>query len=355
MIASPEWQDSIQEIVAAPGVVMVIGAVDTGKTHFCLQLVNAAREAGHIAAVVDADVGQSEVGAPGTIGMALVDQPVESFWNLKPKRLYFVGATSPVGHMLESVVGTRKMVDAAKEQGAKIVVVDTTGLVTGQLGRKLKTYKIDLVRPDYLVGIQKRREIDHLLGPLSAISGMKVSKLSPAEEVRRKPPEFRAARRRMNFHRHFHDSEGHIIHLDSVACWNTWFGAGRPMKWQYMKFVEDSLKCRVLHGEVTGAGLFVVSEKACRLEGRRMLEEEFKTRNITVVTGGMFSNLLVGLADETGRTLDVGLLQAIDFRQRFMFVLSPIRTISPVRIVQFGALRVTRAGEELGTLQPGAL
>ena len=351
MITSPEWTETITQAVSDPGVVMVVGAVDTGKTHFCLQLCNAALEAGIPTAVVDADVGQSEVGAPGTIGMAIVDRTVEALSDLKPKRLYFIGATSPVRHLLESAIGVKKMVDAGIDKGARMVVVDTTGLVDGPIGRKLKTYKTDLVRPNYLIGIQRRREIEHLLVPFTKLAPIKVRKVSSASEARRKPAEFRAARRRLNFYNHFHDSHGHIIRLDDVCCWNTWLGTGRPMKWQYIKFVEDALKCRVLHAEVSGSGIFIVAEGPCRREGRVALEEEFKTSRITLVAGSSYQNLLVGLSDENGVTLNVALLQAIDFKQRFMFALSPIKTISPVRIVQFGSIRVTKEGEELGTLR----
>ena len=127
------------------------------------------------------------------------------------------------------------------------------------------------------------------------------------------------------------------------------------MKWQYLKYMEETLGCRILHAEVTGKGIFAVSERACRDSGMRALEEYFKTSAITIVTGETFANLLVGLADENGYTMDVGLLQAIDFKERFMFVLSPIRTISPVRVVQFGSIRVSRDGKELGALRQGDL
>ena len=355
MAMTPGWEDIFNELLRAPGVAMVVGAVDTGKTYLCRELCNAGIEAGVPTAIVDADVGQSEVGAPGTIGMAMVEQPVEMLSTLKPRRLYFVGSTTPAAHLLECAVGTRKMVDSAREQGARLVVVDTTGLVEGALGLKLKTYKIDLVRPDFLIGMQRRREIEHILEPFANIPSIRIRRVATSELARRKPPQMRAARRRLNFYRHFHDCEGHIIRLDDVACWNTWFGTGRPMKWQYIKFAEDALKCRILHAEVTGAGIFIVSERACRLEETRQLIELFKTRNIRLTTANVFQNLLLGLADDTGRTLDVALLQAIDFKQRFMFVLSPIRTVSPVRVVQFGGIRVTKEGEELGSVKPGDL
>lgn len=355
MTISPEWSSIISEVVSAPGVVMTIGAVDTGKTTFCLQLANAAVEAGITTAVVDSDLGQSEIGAPGTVGMSMLESPVEALSDLKPKRLYFVGATTPAGHMLESAVGTKKLVDAAIGLGAQMVVLDTTGLVQGTLGRKLKTYKTDLIRPDYLIGIEKRREIEHLLIPFTKIQNIKVQRVKASALVKRKPPAFREARRRLSFYSHFHDASGHIVRLEDIVCWNTWFSTGRPLKWQYLKFIEDALKCRVLHAEITGTGLFIVSERPCAGKGRAEIEQEFRTSNINVVSGDIFCNLLVGLADENGATLSVGLIQAIDFKQRFMFLLSPIKTVSPVRIVQFGSVRITKDGEQIGTIKQGEL
>ena len=159
----------------------------------------------------------------------------------------------------------------------------------------------------------------------------------------------------MNYHRHFADSHGHLIRMDDVNLRNTWLGSGRPMKWQYRKFIEDALKCPVLHVEVTGQGIFIVSERMCSMTNREALEEQFKTANIIASTGEAFKNVMVGLADENGSTLNVGLLQTIDFKHRFLFVLSPIKTISPVRVVQFGSIRVTREGEELGIIKPGEM
>lgn len=350
-----EWQSLIRELTASPGVVMVLGATDTGKTSFCYELCMAGLEAGVPTAIVDADVGQSEVGAPGTVGMALVEKPVEGLSDIKPRRLYFVGATSPAEHLLECAIGTKKMTDAALELGAKLIVVDTTGLVGGWLGRKLKTYKTDLVRPDYLVGVQKKHEIEHLLIPFAHVARMKIRRVESPEEAKRKLPEFRTARRRANYSKHFSESHGHLISMDNVSLWNTWLGTGRPMKWQYVKFIEDALKCAVLHVEVTGRGIFIVSERPCSMSHRKDLEEQFKTANIVAVTEESFRNALVGLADENAQTLSAGLLQKIDFKHRYLFVLSPIKTVSPIRVVQFGAIRVTKEGEELGTIKQGEI
>lgn len=332
---------------------MVIGEADAGKTSFCVQLANAGVGAGVSTAIVDADVGQSEIGAPGTIGMGLVTAPVEVMSEVKPKRLHFIGATSPVSHLLECCGGARRMTDAAREQGASLIILDTTGLVDGYLGRKLKTCKADLVRPDYIVAVQKRKEVEHLLAPFEHMESPEIVRVTASQLARRKPQEFRAARRRANFSRHFSDAPGHMIRLDDISTWHTWLGSGRRMKWQYLKFMEDSLKCRILHAEVTGRGIFAVAERKCVRTGLREIQEQFRTRNIVIVAGEALNNLLVGLADARGNTINVGLIQAIDFQQRLMFVLSPIKTITPVRVVQFGSIHLTKEGREMGSLGPG--
>ena len=352
---TPDWQPIISEIITVPGIAMVVGAVDAGKTRFCHELSMAAFEAGVPTAVVDADIGQSEIGAPGTVGMAIVDRCVESLSELKAKRLHFVGATNPAEHMLECVVGTKRMTDAALALGAKMVVLDTTGLVGGQIGRRLKTSKVDLVRPNYLIGIEKKNEIDHLLLPFAHVSSMKVKRVISSEEAKRKLVEFRTARRRSNYYRHFVDAQSYLIRLDDVSLWNTWLGAGRLMKWQYIKTIEDTIKCPVMHVEVTGRGIYIVSERHCSMSNRSDLEEQFKTAHIITTTAAAFENVLVGFADENANTINVGLIQAIDFKRRFMSIISPIKTVSPVKIIQFGSIRVNREGEELGSIKPGEI
>lgn len=247
------------------------------------------------------------------------------------------------------------MVDAARELGAKLIIVDTTGLVDGALGRRLKTHKTDLLRPDYIVGIQKKREIEHLLAAFEHVSAIQIRRVNASELARRKPPDMRSMRREANFARHFSQSEGHIIQLDGVSLWNTAFCTGRPMKWQYMKMAEEALRCKILHAEITNGGIYIISERICDPRGRKALEEQFKTRKITVVPGEMFDNLYVGLADENARVINVGLIQTVDFKQQFLLVLSPIRTISPVRVVMFGSIRISKQGKQLAIVKPGEM
>jgi polynucleotide 5'-kinase involved in rRNA processing len=46
----------------------------------------------------------------------------------------FIGALSPVGHLLQTIVATKMLVDKALRRGARAVLVDTTGLIGQSVG-----------------------------------------------------------------------------------------------------------------------------------------------------------------------------------------------------------------------------
>lgn len=352
---SPEWESTIESIVKDPGVVVVIGSVDTGKTTFVTQLVRAGVEAGIPTAIVDADTGQSEVGPPTTIGMAMVETPMESLRELRARRMYFVGATTPANHIVQTVVGVKRMTDEALSRGARLVVIDTSGLVKGILGRRMKLHKIELVAPAHVVGIQNKREIDHIISAMSTMDRPKLHRLEMSPEVRPKGRDFRTARRRTQFYEYFRNAERHILRLDDIVCWNTFFTAGRAIKWQHYRILERILKARVLHAEVVGEGMYIVADCRPEMAGVEALMKRYGSREFTVVCGADFTNVLVGLADGNGNIIDLGIIEAIDFKQRHISVVTPAKTITPVRIVQFGSIRVRPDGTELGGIRPGEI
>jgi len=349
------WESAITEIVAEPGITLIIGGVDVGKTYFARMLVNAGVEAGVPTAVVDADVGQSEIGPPTVISMALVENRVESLRELKPRRMYFVGSTSPVGRLLPVVVGTKRMVDEAVMRGAKLVVVDTSGLVSGAIGRRLKMYKTDILRPRHIAAISRKHEIDTIISFLAKQENHQLYKLSAPDEVRSKPVELRIARRRLQFYEYFKNADSHKIRMDDVGFRGTLFGTGLRISWRNFRTIERVIRARVLHAEVASGAAYVVVE--CKPEGLdiKALAERYGAREYYVVCGKDFVNVLVALCDADGEVIDLGLIEEMDFEQRHMHVITPAMTVSPVRLVEFGAMRILRDGTELGHIRFGEI
>jgi polynucleotide 5'-kinase involved in rRNA processing len=159
-------EDVYARLLAEPGVVFLLGGIDTGKTTFGIELVRRATEAGIQSAIVDADIVQSTIGPPTTVGLKICrdagDLTRESL--RVADGLGFVGSTVPKGHLLPLVTNSAKLVARAKAGGARLVVVDTSSLVSGIYGQSLKFFKMDLIAPDYIVAFERGGELEPLVG-----------------------------------------------------------------------------------------------------------------------------------------------------------------------------------------------
>ncbi|MFQ5813651.1 MAG: Clp1/GlmU family protein, partial [Anaerolineae bacterium] len=149
-----EWERIKPE--SLEGTIMVIGESDTGKTTFARYLFLQLCRCHSRVAFLDCDVGQSTLGLPTTMNLALSGSEPSAFPPGGDTLSYFVGATSPRGHMLPTVIGARKLQQKAQELGAEAIVVDTTGLVSRAAGGgALKQWKIELLQPSVLVGLAR--------------------------------------------------------------------------------------------------------------------------------------------------------------------------------------------------------
>jgi polynucleotide 5'-kinase involved in rRNA processing len=188
----------IDDLLRRRGVVLLLGAPDTGKSTFARRLLTAAAQAGLDAAYVDADVDQSTTGPPACVGLHWVRHPDDLAALERADALEFVGSITPEGVVLEQVVATAKLAEMARGQ-ADLVVVDTTGVISGVVGQTLKYHKMELCRPDVVVGLQRGAELEPLVGMLRRFFSAEVE-VAPADpEVRPATPEERRARRTAAF------------------------------------------------------------------------------------------------------------------------------------------------------------
>jgi polynucleotide 5'-hydroxyl-kinase GRC3/NOL9 len=192
---SEAWAAAL-EAAAAAQVTLVLGANDTGKTTLVTRLASALAEAGHCVGVVDADLGQSDVGPPTTVGLGHVRRPLERLADAELVALEFLGTTSPARCMRETAEATARLVRRALDLGDDRVLVDTSGLVEGSFGRALKRIKIDRVRPDVLVALQRADEVEPILRAYAEAGRPGIVRLPAAATVRRSATARRHARRR---------------------------------------------------------------------------------------------------------------------------------------------------------------
>ncbi len=216
----PYWEQL--DIGALGRKVMLIGASDTGKSTLARYLFEQLCRRGRRAAYLDLDVGQSTLGLPTTMNVALAAAPGDDrFPPQGPQAAYFVGAVTPRGHMLPTVVGAHRLQQWALAQGAEAIVVDTTGLVARfQGGQALKQWKIELLAPDAVIGLQRGRELEPILWPLRRDARVRSIELPVAPQVVERSREARIARRRERLTAYFAEARPHLIELRRLAVYN---------------------------------------------------------------------------------------------------------------------------------------
>jgi polynucleotide 5'-hydroxyl-kinase GRC3/NOL9 len=194
IIASPSWERLGAEKLR--GTLIIIGDSNTGKSTLARYLFQRLARRGHRAAYLDLDVGQSSLGLPTTLNLGLAAGIGDgAFPPRGQEAAFFVGATTPRGHMLPTLVGAHRLQEKAQQWGAEVIVVDTTGLVDqAQGGKALKEWKIELLAPSIVVGLQHGTELEPILWPLRREGRVRELPVSP--HVRERSREARVLHRR---------------------------------------------------------------------------------------------------------------------------------------------------------------
>lgn len=198
----PAWEDLT--FSAMGGVVLVVGATDTGKTTFARYLYHRLGVHHDHLAFVDGDMGQAALGPPTTMTLALGHGSDQDFPPSGPRFRTFVGDVTPGGHMLPTVVGAHRLVRKARESGATAIVFDTTGLVASSRGGgALKRALVDLLEAEVVIGLQRGTELEHLLVPLRRSKRTRVIDRPVAEAVKRRDMATRQRHRAGQYRRSF--------------------------------------------------------------------------------------------------------------------------------------------------------
>lgn len=186
------------------GTVMVVGAPDMGKSTLARYLFGEVVRAGRRAAFLDGDPGQSMLGPPTALTVALGSPREDAFPPRGTSWRRFVGDVTPRSHMLQVVIGAQRLAEQARQAGADVVVYDTSGLVAvNQGGLNLKLAKIDLLRPTTVCAIQRARELEPLLRVLRRMAQVRLVELRPSRAVEPRGMEERRAYRSRRFAAYF--------------------------------------------------------------------------------------------------------------------------------------------------------
>jgi polynucleotide 5'-hydroxyl-kinase GRC3/NOL9 len=288
--APKEWFGLLDVVEEEKGIAILLGATDTGKSTLAQFLISHLCKRGLKVGLVDADIGQSFLGPPATIGLSVFKSHPDWEVILSPPEIFFVGSTTPEGHFPIHLKGVKRMVDKASSYGPDVILVDTTGFVLGEAGRELKRRKIDLVSPRFILGLQKDDELEPILEQYKENPLYKIHRLPLSEQVRAKSVEERRMNRTNKFRDYFKYSAAQELAIEGVQIEGEVLdpdGAPLPLDW------------------------------ALKMNG-----------------------LLIGLKDANDETLALGLTKHFFEEKKVLRVSTPLREMEEVKTIQLSSLRL---------------
>jgi polynucleotide 5'-hydroxyl-kinase GRC3/NOL9 len=338
----PGWRKALEDLQTARAI-LLLGATDTGKSTFLCWLANGLYAQGHRVAIVDADVGQSSLGPPTTIGLGVVAQPFESLQELMPVGLFFVGSTSPRSHLLPMLVGTKRMVDRAHTLGVDHVIVDTCGFIAAGGGQALKYYTINLLDPDVVVCLQRAHECEGILLAYRRSQRPQVLRLRASVACRRRDMEERRLYREQSWQRYFANPELITLSWDDLNLVDTPLWRGVPLEASSRVHFLRPGRPEILWMERRKDKLLLITRT--RLAPNDVTDiERAEGRHVQSWIAGELHGTLLGLLDKAGETLGLGILQQIDFSRHHVDVLAACRQ-GKIAGIQWSRTRLGAAGE----------
>ena len=283
------WKMAAEALVEMEqGKVIVIGMTDVGKSTLCTYLANRLLLQGLSPAVVDGDIGQSDIGPPTTVGASVPTTSIPSLVDLEPQATIFIGHTSPSQVANRIIDGLKRLSDLMKKS---LTIINTDGWVLDPEAISYKIRMIDATRPDLVVGLANGTELQ----PILSGSGAQSLNIETAKEVLARSRSDRREIRTASYRRFLEGARTRAISLQEVSISTP---RGFP-----------------------------------QVEGPKAQE---------------LSNLVVGLLNNDGYMLQIGILIGLGNGTAKIYC----RPAQAVRNIEVGYVRLSTAGTELGYFEP---
>ncbi len=331
------WTPALDAASAAP-LTVVIGPGDAGKTTLVTALANALFDRGFSVGIVDADVGQSVLGPPTTVGLGRVTRALQHPGDADLIAMAFVGATSPAANLTGTVVATGRMVTRARAQGIARVLVDTGGLIAGDLGRTLKQAKIDLLDPDLVICLARGGECEAVLRPYRVAARPRIVRLAPSPAARSRNAETRRRYRDEALARYFAGSQRIVLDLRSVVLKRPALFAGEPLNPAKLAEAAAAVGHDITWAERRDSDTAVLAETALTANAAHRLSPIFGGGPVVAYALDDLIGTLAGVDDAAGETTGLGIVRSIGIDPPSLELETPVAPAT-IAVVTIGRVK----------------
>ena len=282
--------ETLREIQKKPSIALVVGGVDSGKTSFCTYLINRLVNEKRKVAVLDEDLGQSDVGPPCTVAYAYVAKPLTDLFNLKPANAFFVGVNSPSGAVDRTIEGTAFLkAEILAEATTDFVIVNTDGWGGTEEAVQFKARLATALGPDVVFCLQGEEVPSFCASLGDALAEFRQERAESPVAVRERTREKRRDLRELGYAKYLENGKVKVFALNHIT-----------------------------------------------VEGKE---------NNALIWQRRAENLLVGLYDQRKRFLGIGILREVDYTRKAIKVFTAVE--EKPAFVFFGKMRLDENWHEI--------
>ena len=288
-------------------------------------------------------------------------RPSKPSMTSNPPPCFLPARSLPNQAALEHVVAVARAVQTARQKNARLILVDTTGFVLGPSARRLKIAKAQALFPDLIIAFVISDEIADLTRALQAATRANLLVLPPAPGVTKKPSGLRTTRRLTRLNQALTGGQEFALPLRQTVTVGSILGSGPPLAPHLAEWASRALRLPVVYGEIADGVLSVFLSQPPQNrnpeENFGPVADYFGVRTVRAVLLPAYSNVLVGLHDETGSLLNIGRFAGFDVQHndlRLFAALSPSQQ-KRVGLVAFGRVRVAPDGTPAGEVKTGEI
>jgi len=327
---------------------IVVGPVDAGKTSIAALIANRVVYRGAKVAIVDADVGQADIGPPACVSSATVDRYV--FWlrELYAEKLRFIGSIVPQRFEKRIVGAVVDLVWEHRKEGIDYVVVDTDGWISGSTALE---YKAEMARyADIDAAICVGCEgilVDMFKSYFSALR-CGAHLLASPKVKRTRDRDVRRLLRSEAYKRYLGQLYERVVELKVTPVLGTCLFSGRLLRADELKELTTVLGVRVVAASETSDAINIIVEQYPRQQAIDELIAK-KAKHVYVHVVGDEVNVLAGIIGPSGKEEAIGIVKEIDYTNMKMKIVTPYQ--GEIRGVMLGVIKLSDDMVESGRVQ----
>ncbi len=325
-------------------IITIVGPVESGKSSYTCMLSNLLLSNNIPVTVIDADIGQADIGLPGFISMSTPSKPLLWLRDLQAEELYFVGSITPSIYTHRVISGIEKLLLKALKR-SRAVVIDTDGWIHG--GQAVE-YKIDLIRtikPDHIVVLGEG--LNHILKRTFKNTSINVIELPSPKIVRKRNREDRRYLRSKAYRRYLEKAKIRKLKIDETPIIGSYLFSGESIDLTKISNAISPLGIKPLYASLLHETVFIVIDRPTNIKNIvDIMNTLFPNKEIYVFTKGFERGLLVSILDSELEDRAPGIILSIDFDKKEITIQTPYE--GEIRAIHVGKIKLSETWEEVG-------